>query len=192
MKTRIDIVCGYPGTGKSALILQMTASSADCGRVIHFDGGAGLTGITAARLARLIRRDRPSRVLLESSAKPDAFHQLFTWDGLASQAYAGTEALVINAARFPGGEAERQYGEACLCSADIVFVSGAASLPARNTLGVLLRIWEIHRRINVAVEPYQGMDLWKLLDMPSAGRLKQNDGTYGFRKIRGISCATQN
>lgn len=169
MKTRIDIICGYPGSGKSALIRQMTASSVDCGRVIHFEGGADITNITAARIAQLIHRDRPDRILLESSADPNALHQLFTSHGLASQAYAGAQAIVIGAVRFLNEvTAEREYAETHLHSVDIVLVNHAATLPVRDTLAILTRVWELNQHIHVAVEPYQGIDLWKILDLPSA------------------------
>ncbi len=168
MKTRIDIVFGYPGSGKSTLISQMISLCADCGSVIHFDGGSSLTSVTAAHLAQLIRKNRPNRVLLESSAKPDAFCQLFALEGLASQAYKGTQALVIDASHFIGGvAAEREYTETYLRLADIVFVSHATRLSVRDRHAALARVWEMNRHLNVAVEPYTGVDLWRMFDLPS-------------------------
>lgn len=92
---------------------------------------------------------------------------------------------MIHAARFLGGEAtEREYVENHFRSADIVFVSQGEALPASDKLAILTRVWELNRHINLAAAPYQGIDLWKIFDLPSARHCEQNVGAKSIRSFK--------
>jgi G3E family GTPase len=192
MKTRIDVISGYAGSGKSELIRLIMTASGDSGRAVAYQRGDEPDDTTAATLTRIIRREQPNRIFLESVAPLEEFHQLFTWDGLVRQAYAGTQALVLDGASLVAGPAARRaYDERQLRNADVVFVNRAGALAGDGKLAVLKRVWEINRHVQLAVEPFHGIDLLKILDLPAFRHFEKNVKTKIYRRDRYVSCVRQ-
>ena len=181
MKTRIDIISGYYGAGKTELISKLlTCSPSFYERVTVCKDTSGAAGSLADTLVQLIFLNHPGRILLEAAgaASPDVFHALFCDERLIELAYKGAHAFVLDGFAFLKTHAAMQrYYETQIRHASVVFVNHMDELDSADRLKVLTRIWVINRHVNLMVEPLVGIDLWGIIDLPS---IEQFGPGYGY------------
>lgn len=172
MKTRIDIVSGYHGAGKSALISGMLRTIPTLGVVVVLHSNPYDSEATLAdMLVQLILKRQPARVLLDATGETplEDLPRLVGKGCLKHLAYCGTLAFVMDGSAFLQHHTLLQeYYERQIKKTSVVFITHADGLDAGEKLTVLSRVWEINRHVHLMVEPLYGIDLWKVFDLPAA------------------------
>jgi G3E family GTPase len=169
MKTRIDIVSGYFGAGKSELLKKMLDSqNAPGGRIIACSAMDDWTAALETTCG-ILRRCRPGRLLLELPG--DMFLEdipaVLCGGDLMEMAYVGTRVFVMDGSAFHHGNTGlRHYYSRQISRASLVFVNRADRLGLVEKLEVLSQIWESNPRVQLIVEPLHGIDLWRVFDLP--------------------------
>lgn len=155
---RIDVISGLPGAGKTTFIKRLLASAPEglsvavC-HVRPFSAG----------LAYGPSRSRPRRILLEApggmalnEAVDRALNDRALWPS-----FPGARVAVLEAARFGRFTQE----QARIKAASHVLLDGVVGMACGEQARLLKAIWDINPRVGILVDPLDGLDLWRLLDI---------------------------
>jgi hypothetical protein len=155
---RIDVISGLPGAGKTTFINMLLSSAPE-----HLSVAVCNVKPFSAGLAYGLSRNRPKRILLEApggmtlnEAVDRALNDKALWPS-----FPGARVAVLEAARFGRFTQEK----ARIKAASHVFLDGTAGLACEEQARLLKEIWGVNPRVNILVEPLDGLNLWRLLDI---------------------------
>ena len=196
MKTRIDVISGFLGAGKTTLILKLLENPPpDCriavveneygevgidGDVLKDRGvevaevNAGcvcctLSGNLIAGIKLLVARYRPDRILLEPTGLANLWEVLniLKDEDVLKLAEIGAAAAVLDSSVLLRiYEPYQRYFDAQIGSASAVFLNRTDGLDDEARLGVYELIRRINPRARVLAEPVSAEDAWQALNQP--------------------------
>lgn len=194
--TRIDILAGFLGAGKTTLILEMLKSPPAGERIaiceneygeVGIDGGtlmgrgvevveinAGCVCCTLSinlimGLKLLIAQHHPDRILLEPTGLASLAEILgiLDDDGIKRVATIGTAAAVLSGpALLADYDKFRRYFDSQIASATVLFLNRTGGMDDGERLALMDIIERINPAVRVVAEPYGSAELWEALDTP--------------------------